>query len=284
MTVYVSTGGSTSKTATNVAWEYVRSGIPAIELTAGAIDNDAVNSIRLLSKEARIILHNYYPPAANSIVLNIASENKKRLEETFDFIKNSIRISHDLEIDTYGIHAGMKIDLTPSDLGGNITSQNSDFEFSFINFVNNFRNLNDYAKKLGVKLLIENHVLNRETLKKFGNILCLTTFSEINVFFEELELNSHLLLDVGHLNVSTKSLGLDRITELSKLNSFAGGYQLSANSGLQDEHSCFDKSAWFLSHLNLKLDYITLEIGNNDLTEIIQNYNWFTEFLKEQNA
>jgi hypothetical protein len=135
-----------------------------------------------------------------------------------------------------------------------------------------------------VKLLIENHVLNRETLENFGNILCLTTFSEINAFFEELELNSHLLLDVGHLNVSTKSLGLDRITELSKLNSFAGGYQLSANSGLQDEHSCFDKSAWFLKHINLKLDYITLEIGNNDLTEIIQNYTWFTEFLKEQNA
>jgi hypothetical protein len=284
LTVYVSTGGSKSKTATNVAWEYVRSGIPAIELTAGAIDNDAFNSIRLLSKEARIILHNYYPPASNSIVLNIASENKKKLEETFDFIKNSIRISHDLEIDTYGIHAGMKIDLTPTDLGGNITSLNSDFEFSFMNFVNNFRYLNDYAKKLGVKLLIENHALNRETLKNFGNILCLTTFSEINVFFEELELNSHLLLDVGHLNVSTKSLGLDRITELSKLNLFAGGYQLSANSGLQDEHLCFDKSAWFLSHLNLKLDYITLEIGNNDLTEIIQNYNWFTEFLKEQNA
>lgn len=273
-----------SRIATDVAWEYIKLGIQAIELTAGKIDNNAINSIKALSKEAKIILHNYYPPASNSIVLNIASGNKRKLDETIDFIKKSIQLSHDLEIDTYGIHAGTKIDLAPSDLGGKITSQNTKFDFSFMNFVDNFRRLNDYAKKLGVKLLVENHALNMETLDKFGSILCLTTSSEVSEFFTELGLNSQLLIDVGHLNVTSKSLGLDRITELEKMTSFSGGYQLSANSGLQDEHLCFDKSAWFLNHIDLKLEYITLEIGNNDLNEIIQNYTWFTEFLQEQNA
>jgi sugar phosphate isomerase/epimerase len=271
-------------TATKVAWEYVRAGILAIELTAGAIDTDAIKSLRLLSKEASIILHNYYPPASSPIVLNIASGDKNKIKETLEFIKKSIQISHDLEIETYGIHAGMKIDLAPSDLGGKITSQLTDVDFSFVNFINNFRNLSEYAKKLGVKLLIENHALNRETLENFGNILCLTTASEVSEFFSELELNSHLLLDVGHLNVTSKSLGLEREAELAKLEPFAGGYQLSANSGFQDDHACFDKSAWFLKLINLKLDYITLEIGNNNLNEIIQNYTWFTEFLEAQNV
>ena len=284
MTVYVSTGGSSRSSAIDVAWEYVNSGISAIELTAGAVDENAIRSLRALSKEAKIVLHNYYPPAKQPIVLNIASGDNIRLQETLEFIKNSIQISHDLEIDKYGIHAGMKIDLSPSDLGGKIKSKKTDFEFSFANFIDNFRHLFYYAEELGVKLLIENHVLNNETFNNYGNILCLTTSSEISEFFSELNMNANLLLDVGHLNVTSQTLGLDKVLELNELNSFAGGYQLSANSGFEDDHLCFDDSAWFLEHINLDLDYLTLEVGNNDLSEITRNYKWFTQFLKGQNA
>src|SRR5207253_830360 len=80
-----------------------------------------------------------------------------------------------------------------------------------------------------------------------------------------------VLVDVGHLNVSARALGFDRARFIETLAPFIGGFHVSDNGGLVDEHRAFGRDAWFLPFLRTCPNVpITIELDRAATREIIE--------------
>ena len=83
-------------------------------------------------------------------------------------------------------------------------------------------------------LLIENNVLTKKNYLRFNsNPFLFVDEKEINDLMPILPKNVGLILDTGHLNVSSKTLKFDKIKFINKFNKRIKGYQLSNNNGLK---------------------------------------------------
>lgn len=94
--------------------------------------------------------------------------------------------------------------------------------------------------------------------------------NEIFEFFLNAPKNVKLLLDVGHLKVSSKTEGFSKIMAIKKLNRFISCYHLSDNDSNSDNNKPFTKNSWFLNYLKKNLDYYTVEVYSNS-TKILKN-------------
>jgi sugar phosphate isomerase/epimerase len=80
-----------------------------------------------------------------------------------------------------------------------------------------------------------------------------------------------LLLDTGHLKVSSKSLNLNLIEEYNKIKKFIKALHHSDNDGLKDSNQIINDEYWFL-------DYI----GNhNHLPQVIETKNMSSSSIEK---
>ena len=101
----------------------------------------------------------------------------------------------------------------------------------------------------------------------------LVEVEEILNFLDGMDNEIGLLLDVGHLNVSSKSLGFERTRAILELREVAEGYHLSENNGLADDHLALEQDFWGLDYLGSEAEFVTLEIHSQDLTEMFNSIN-----------
>jgi sugar phosphate isomerase/epimerase len=81
--------------------------------------------------------------------------------------------------------------------------------------------------------------------------------------------NIKVLLDVGHLKVSSKTLNFDKYKFIDEYNEDILIVHLSDNNGVKDLGSKLNKKSWFWNHLNWKkIKYISLEIKNADINNL----------------
>lgn len=103
-------------------------------------------------------------------------------------------------------------------------------------------------QKNKIKLLIENNVINENNLKVFTeNPLLLTNPDDILSFFKKAPKDIGLLLDLGHLKISSKTEKFNLINGLKKLNSITCGHHFSENNGLEDQNKSFKKMSGSLT-------------------------------------
>ena len=77
-----------------------------------------------------------------------------------------------------------------------------------------------------------------------------------------------LLLDVGHLKVSSKTQGFNLVKGHEMLKPYIEGYHLSDNNGLQDSNSEFTKKSWFYSKMKKNIKYISIEVYTKNLKKL----------------
>ncbi len=132
-------------------------------------------------------------------------------------------------------------------------------------FVDSIQKLNKYAKEKNVKLLIENNVITKKNLRIFKqNPLLMCDDVEVKKILNKLPNDVGLLLDVGHLNVSSKTLGFDRIKYIKSLKKKIIAAHLSENDGIEDLNSPIKKRSWFWKYIK-NLEYYTLEIKSKNI-------------------
>ena len=280
--INISTGGERDQTAYKTACDFIESGIHNIELSGGLYDPDQLKKLIQLKSYAQFYIHNYFPPAPKSFVMNLASLDKNIAKLTIDHIKTAINWTSELETNIYSFHAGFLVDLRPSELGKKVVSRTlSNRKEATLHFIERVNLIDDYAKNHGIKLLIENNVLSKNNFYEFG---CDPFLMANSSDFQNIMLNTSdnvgLLLDVAHLKVSANSLGYDPVKFIQASNKWIEAYHLSDNDGYRDSNQSIKKNSWFWPHLKDDVDLLTLEIYNCSPNQLLKQQELVTNLLK----
>ena len=88
----------------------------------------------------------------------------------------------------------------------------------------------------------------------------MTTSDEVMYVLNSVPSSVKILIDVGHLNVSARTLQLNPLEELLRLQPFASAYHVSENNGLQDQNLPIYSDSWFVPYINKNAFFMTLEV------------------------
>ena len=206
--------------------------------------------------------HNYFPPPRKPFVLNLASLNDETFQMSFDHLKNVVALSSRLGADKFAFHAGFFIDIKLSEIGKKLSRDNLfDEKKSVERFCSAYDIVKEQAKN--VSLFIENNVFSKTNAETYDdeNPFMMTNFNEYKSLKEKIDFN--LLLDVAHLKVSAKTLGLNWESEFENMMSVSSYIHVSDNDGFHDLNSQLTKNSSLLSMLkqsDTKNKDFTLEI------------------------
>ena len=196
-----------------------------------------------------LTLHNYFPAPIEPFVLNMAASDELGEKNARNLVNNALELCTAIGSPLYGIHAGY---LSNPKQGENemftFDDQISSYSEALKRSVKFVNKIAPNFEKAGVRLLIENlfpSINNRHSL------FC--TIDEIREFSLQIPKSVGLLLDLGHLNVSSNILGFERHTAIENfLEEFSDRLfevHLSENKGLKDEHLAIKKGSWQLEAL-----------------------------------
>ncbi len=249
--IYISTGSFAEKNLFSCVENMIQSGFKNIELTGGFNHTPGLEEFLIQKKsKCNFRLHNYFPPPEKHFVVNLCG-NEKNVELSMTLLSEAILLSEKIDSHKFGFHAGFRVAAKPSDLG-KVFKANPliDKKNAIDLFKKNFQNLNKLAVEHGVELYLENNVLTPSNLKVYmnENPFLLTCAEEVEEFFELFSFK--LILDVGHLKVSSRSLSLDFEDQMVKLLSKTDYLHISDNSGEADENRALTKDSELFSILS----------------------------------
>lgn len=104
---------------------------------------------------------------------------------------------------------------------------------------------------MGVKIAIENHTVSSFNLVNGENeLLPGATPDELLKIVDSVHMeNLGLLLDLGHLKITSRSMGFDLNEAIKKLSSRTLAIHIHDNNGIYDEHLPMTDNSWFLDLL-----------------------------------
>lgn len=193
-----------------------------------------------------LTLHNYFPAPKESFVLNMAAADEPSKTRSTALVRGALRLAVAAGAPLYGIHAGY---LARADAQANgmfrfddVMSPYAEALDRAVVFVNEIA---PEFEAQGVRLLVENLF---PSPKKRHSLFC--SIDEVREFMDQVPDSVGLLLDLGHLNVSSRILEFDRDTFIDDyLGTFAGRLvevHISENEGQKDEHLPVKPGSWQL--------------------------------------
>lgn len=259
--VFISTSCIGGRTTYKDAIDSILStSIKNIEISGNHYYLDNFELIRLIKyyQETKVnfSFHNYFPTPLNEIVMNLLSQSKQIYNESFNVIENAFRLSKETDINIYGVHPGYlrdaMIDNGKFKFIGNRISINESIEFYMNKFKNKFKKLQLINNDIFFGL--ENLFPNFD--KKNDSFMC--TFKEIESILNIPYINKSnigIILDLGHLNISSNLLDFDKYYFLDKLVDLYSDkiyeVHISENEGRFDSHDELKSNSWQLEVLHM---------------------------------
>lgn len=282
--IYVSTGGYAEQTAFKTATELSKVGIKSYEMSGGLYDPDNRANLQLLTNDANVQLHNYFPPPKKPFVINLASTDHDIVIQTKRHIKHALDLSADIGSHLYSFHAGFLINPKVNELGKRVAKRPLINRNEAMNrFIENVNEMAVYAEKLNASLLIENNVLSHNNYDYFGdNPFLMVDAEECVIVMKETANNVFLLVDVAHLKVSATSLGFDKVEFLKSVEPWVRAFHLSDNDGLSDTNKPVREDSWFWRHIRNDLDYYSLEIYKTSPKELVEQIKLTNSMLNKK--
>lgn len=198
----------------------------------------------------KYIVHNYFPPPEEPIVINLASQDTQICEESIIQIKKSIDFCANSSINFFSFHTGFRID---PDINFKFNPYNiPEYETSFNTFKESVAEIADYAETSGVKVAIENNALSEYNLINGENkLLLMCELWEFERLINEIKsANLGILLDIGHLKLTSNLLKYDANEFINKLKDKIFAVHVHENNGRVDEHRCTKEGDWSFAILN----------------------------------
>jgi sugar phosphate isomerase/epimerase len=227
----------------------VDAGRPNIEL--GSTHNYEPGILDGLKKiPGRYITHNFFPPTADRLVLNIASEDADIRRESIAFIKAGVDFASELGAEIYTIHPGFLTD--PK--GEAKTAGSYDFNFDTTRppdraqyrrgtdlFFDALDDIARYVEGRGVKIAIETQ--GSATKKEF------ILFSEPVDFQRFLDQGYGpeigINLNLAHTYLASLVTPFDVKQAIHMLTPRVFAIEVSHNNGKADEHKSLVDGAWY---------------------------------------
>ena len=249
---YVTTAAvrGTSPNLESLVEAFRGAGIPAIELGwAPAPRTTDLESWLASLGDTSFLIHNYFPAPTDAFVLNLASADVSVLARSLHMAEANIRLSSRLGSPFYSVHAGFAAEFRPASLGHTLDrGAMVPREAALTTFRQSIELLATKADEAGIDLLIEPNVVDHRNLVEGRNeLLLLAESDEIVEFFVRM---NHprlgLLLDVGHLKVTARTLGFDREEFVEAVAPWVRGLHIHENDGNADQHRPLDAKSWAL--------------------------------------
>jgi len=250
---YITSLCSSRKHIGQAVCELAELGFKNIELTAGT-DYYASIGEELLDLKIKFglnfLVHNYFPPQKKDFVLNPATQDNITKALTLNLVKESIGLSCSLQSNLYSMHSGFRNELLASlKEGFFVKKSNSPIEkHSFYSLIEHI--LKTIVPK-GFKIAIEN-LCPRTSLDKYSFLTDVPDIIDFLSYFRNYP-NLGVLLDLAHLDVASKRLGLDLYESLEELMLLFGNrifeLHLSQNKGVIDDHRISTIDSWQLDFL-----------------------------------
>lgn len=282
--IYVSSSCVKHNNIKSSVLELISNGFKNIELSGGTQYYDGFENDLLELKEKynlNYMCHNYFPPPKEHFVLNLASLNNDIYEKTFNHLADSISLSKKLGAKKFGFHAGFFMDINVSEIGKKISKTNLfNKEKAMQRFCDGFKELQKNSN--GITLYIENNVFSHTNHKTYKGeqVFMLCHFKDHETLIKNINFN--LLLDMAHLKVSSHTLGLDFLSELSNMISKTDYIHISDNDGLHDLNQTLKSDSdliTFLKKQELKNIDFTLEVYDG-IKQIKQSYKLLQEAIQ----
>lgn len=254
--VFVSTGAFQKKELTGIINCCSADEQHYLELSSGLLygehDQEVLFNV-LKTGRFQFLVHNYFPIPEKHFVLNLASDDYDILTQSREHCRKAIRLSAELGAPFYSVHCGFCFHAAPENLGMEQTKlKRFPQELGYVLFVESLQILADFARQYHVDILIENNVLSPCNLIEGKNKLLLgVTADDIKGIFNSVSRdNIGLLLDVGHLKVSAKTLGQSPELFIRELAPNIRALHLSDNDGFTDSNQAVCEKSWFWQPLS----------------------------------
>lgn len=229
---------------------FAKAGLTHIELGSRSEYIPDISAGQFRQYAVSFIVHHYFPPPREPLVVNLASQNAGILQRSIDHIKRSIAFCHELGCGLYSFHAGFRAD--PDDRFVFPGPEHAcSYEAALRTFIESVRQIDEYARQMGVRIAVENNVLARQNVVDGQNpYLLLCRADEFQDLWDAVPSpNLGLLLDLGHLKVTSHWLGFDRDDFVRKVKDKVFAIHIHENNGLQDQHLPLEKGSWCLEVL-----------------------------------
>ncbi len=275
--IFVSSASLKEKNLNKLLNHFKKKKILNIELSGGTRFNKNLNTIiSNQKKKMKFTLHNYFPPPQKDFILNLGSLNEKNRLDSIKLCTKAINICKKFKITKYAVHAPFLIDFTPNEAGQLIRKRKlSNRKKVIIQFIKSWKELKKKAGK-NVSLYIENNVLSYENYRNFNskNPFLLTDYKSYIELRKKIDFK--ILLDLGHLYVSCKTLNKEFQNEADKLCKLTDYFHISDNDGRRDENKGLIKNSEISKFLLKK------KIKNNSTItlEIYQSINIIKKNIK----
>ncbi len=279
---------------------FVKNKIYNIELTGvhpySSMKNLENTIKHYINKKVNFTFHNYFPPPKESIVLNFLTRDKKLKKECESIISKSITLAKKTKVSTYAFHPGylreanMNIKGYFDFYGKKRMSKSMSLKIFKNEFYNFYKKLNIDKKKQSTFIGLENLFPNSDGTN--DSFMC--TYEEIKSIFNSEKFkktNLCLLIDLGHLAISSNKLGFDRYDFLKKVVENFGDrifeVHISNNDEQRDLHERITKNSWQLEALKYfkntgKLNdktIFTIESRGMTIDQIKEDKNLIEEFI-----
>jgi len=281
--IFISTGGHSRQTAWSTCRQFYEVGLLCAELSGGLAEDAQLSKLKSMKHLLQFQIHNYFPPPKSPFVFNLASLNQGISNQSYQHVLKAMHWAIELDRPCYSFHAGFLLDPHVDELGRCIRNRDLvNRNQALARFITQVNKLAEYARKVGVSLLIENNVLSAKTCREFASDPFLMTTAEECVFvMRNTPSNVNLLVDVAHLKVSSRSLQFDPVGFLTDCDPWIHAYHLSDNDGKIDSNEPVGGDSWFWPYLKRGLDYYSLECYNNPLLRIVEQYQLIQRKLDE---
>jgi sugar phosphate isomerase/epimerase len=282
--IFISSACVKNKKIKDSVKELADNGFTNIELSGGTEYYEGFEDDLLVLKKSYSLnyrCHNYFPPPKNHLVLNLASLNHQTFDASFNHLKEAISLSERLEAKFFGFHAGFFIDIRLSEIGKKLTKVNLfNKDESISKFCDAFELLQKIDKN--INLYIENNVFSKSNSDAYHgeNPFMMTHFKAYKSLKEKIDFN--LLLDVAHLKVSVKTLGLNWKEEFNNMMNHSTYIHISDNDSLHDLNNRLTKKSSLFSMLKgceTKNKDFTLEIYDG-IPSILESYEALEEAIE----
>lgn len=252
--VYVSSSCIKKNKIAEVIQLLSQNGITNIELSGGTDHYDEIeNDLKMLKQRYQLTYacHAYFPPPKAPFVVNLAACNDEIYRSSIAHYDECIAFLKRIGCSVLSVHAGFLTEIGMDEIGGKLKGITIyDEREAYDRFYYAYEKISKRCREENIKLYLENNVLSLENYEGFGghNYFMMTDYKSI-MRMKEL-INFNLLLDLGHLHVSTHTLGLDFEKECRRLKEYVRWLHISENAGICDEHKPLQKNSAIWKQLN----------------------------------